>query len=73
LKGSLDFDKTGLMMALAGDALANAARLCAVNGLLAESAVRRGDGAEAFARLRGVADALDEARGVVALAGRVAK
>jgi hypothetical protein len=56
-------------MALAGDALADAARLIAVNGLLGESAARRGDGAETFARLRIVAAALDEAREIVRLAG----
>ena len=56
-------------MALAGDALADAARLIAVNGLLGESAARRGDEAEAFARLRAVADALAEAREIVKLAG----
>jgi hypothetical protein len=55
-------------MALAGDALGDAARLIAVNGLLAESAARRGDEAETFARLKAVADALDEARECVKLA-----
>lgn len=62
---------TKITLALAGDALADAARLIAVNGLLAESAVRRGDGEEAFAKLRIVADALDGAREIVALAGRI--
>jgi hypothetical protein len=60
-------------MVLAGDALADAARLIAVNGLLGESAARRGDEAEAFARLRAVADALDEAREIVRLAGEATR
>jgi hypothetical protein len=60
-------------MALAGDALADAARLIAVNGLLGESAARRGDEAEAFARLRLVAAALEEAREVVELAASIAR
>ena len=59
--------------ALYADALADAARLIAVNALIAESAARRGDGVEAFDRLRSVAAALDEAREVVRLAGRVAR
>ncbi|MCW2283791.1 hypothetical protein M2323_001777 [Rhodoblastus acidophilus] len=58
---------------LAGDAIADAARMIAVNGLMAESAARRGDGEEAFARLRVVSDALEEARDIVRLAGRIAK
>ena len=55
-------------MALASDALAVAARVIAVNGLLAEGAARRGDEAETLARLRAVARALQEARDVYALA-----
>ena len=47
-----------------------AARLIAFNGLLAESAAARGDLAEAFAKLRLVAHALDEARDIVAIAGK---
>jgi len=66
-------NKINLTLALAGDALADAARVIAVNGLLAESAARRGDGAEAFDRLRKVAHALDDARAIVALAGRIAQ
>lgn len=62
-----------LRAAFAGDALADAARLIAVNGLLGESAARRGDEAEAFARLRAVAFALDEAREIVRLAGEVTR
>ncbi len=62
-----------LMMAMAGDALANAARLIGINGLLAESAMRRGDLAEAFDRLRLVADTLDEAREIVRLTDRIVK
>ncbi len=56
-------------LALAGDAIADAARLIAVNDLAAEGAARRGDEAEVFARLRNVADALAEAREIVKLAG----
>ena len=59
-------------MALAGDVIADAARTIAVHGLLAESAARRGDEAETFARLRAVADTLAAAREVVRLAGRTA-
>lgn len=65
-------EKINMATALAADGLADAARLIAVNGLLAESAARRGDGAEAFARLRLVASALAEAREIVRLAGRIA-
>lgn len=60
-------------MALACDAIADAARLIAINGLLGESAARRGDEAEAFARLRAVAYVLDEAREIVRLAGEVTR
>jgi hypothetical protein len=59
-------------MVLAGDALADAARLFAVNWLLGESAARRGDEAEALTRLRAVAAALQAARDVWRLAGRSA-
>ncbi len=59
-------------LALARDAIADAARLMAVNALLAEAATRRGEGAEAFAYLRKVAAALDQAREIVRLAGRIA-
>ncbi len=55
-------------MALAGDALGDAARLIAVNGLLAEGAARRGDEAGTIERLRAVAAALDAARDMYALA-----
>lgn len=65
-------DKIEALM-LAGDAIADAARLIAVNGLMAESAARRGDGEETFARLRIVSDTLEEAREIVRLAGRIAK
>jgi|SRR5579863_174662 len=58
----------GYRMALAGDALADVSRIIAVNALAAEGAARRGDEAEAVARLRAVAAALDEARDVYALA-----
>ena len=61
-----------LRMALAGDALADPARSIAVNGLLGESAALRGDEAEVFARLRAIAAALEEAREIVRLAGRMA-
>ena len=60
-------------MALTGDALADAARLIGMSGLLAEGAARRGDEAEAFARLRTVAAALDEAREIVRLAGEMTR
>jgi Flp pilus assembly protein TadD len=73
MKGALDTNKSRSLLAMAGDALAEAARLIAINGLLAESAIRRGDGGEAFAHLRKVADALDDARDVVALAGRISR
>ena len=66
-------DRAGLTLVLVGDALADAARLIAVNALIAESAARRGDGVEAFAKLRIVADVLDEAREIVAIAGRIAR
>ena len=56
-------------MALAGDVLADVARLVAINALAAEGAARRGDEAEAYARFRAVADALDMARDIVRLAG----
>ena len=55
-------------MALAGDALGDAARIIAVNGLLAEGAARRGDEAGAIERFQTIAAALDEARDVYALA-----
>lgn len=54
-------------MELAGDALADAARLIAVNGLLAESAFQRGDEEEAFAKFRAISGALEAAREIVAL------
>jgi hypothetical protein len=38
---------------------------------LAESAARRGDEGETFAHFRAVAAALDEAREIVRLAGRI--
>jgi hypothetical protein len=60
-------------MALVGDALADAARLIAINSLLAESAARRGDEAGTFARLRLVAAALDEARAIASLAAERAR
>jgi hypothetical protein len=60
-------------LAVAGDAIADAARLIAVNALAAEGAARRGDETEAFARLRAVADALDQAREIVRLAGDVTR
>jgi hypothetical protein len=65
-------DKSDAGLPFYRDALADAARLIAVNGLLAESAMRRGGGVEAFAHFRKVADALDEAREIVRLAGRIA-
>jgi len=55
-------------MALAGDALADAARLIACQGLLAESAARHGDEAGVIARFQAIATALDAARDVHALA-----
>jgi hypothetical protein len=55
-------------MSLAGDAIADAARLIAVNALAAEGAARRGDDAGTIERLRAVAAALDAARDVYALA-----
>jgi hypothetical protein len=57
-------------IALAGDALADAARLAAINGLLAESAARRGDERETFDRFRAIAHALDAARELVRIARR---
>lgn len=57
----------------AADGVIVAARLIGINGLLAESAMQRGDAAEAFAKLRLVADALDEAREIVRLAERIVK
>jgi hypothetical protein len=58
-------------MELVGDGLETAARIIAINGLAAEGAARRGDEAEAFARLRVVADALDAAREIVKLGRRL--
>ncbi|MDI9849990.1 hypothetical protein QM467_18280 [Rhodoblastus sp. 17X3] len=66
-------DRVSVANALAGDGVVVAARLIAFNGLLAESAAARGDLAEAFAKLRLVAHALDEARDIVTIAGRIAK
>jgi hypothetical protein len=66
-------DRASVANALAGDAIVVSARLIAVNGLSAESAALRGDMAEAFAKLRLVAHALDEAREIVMLAGRICK
>jgi hypothetical protein len=55
-------------MALVGDAIADGARLIAVNALAAEGAARRGEDAGTIERLRAVAAALDTAREVYALA-----
>lgn len=66
-------DRAAVTNALVRDGLVVAARLIAVNGILAESAALRGDVALAFAKLRLVAHALDEARSVVMLAGRISK
>jgi hypothetical protein len=66
-------DRAAVVSALAGDGLAVAARVIAVNGLMAESAVARGDLAEVFAKFRLVDSALQDAREIVALAGRIAK
>jgi hypothetical protein len=60
----------GYRIELAGDALGDAARIIAINGLLAEGAARRGDEGEAIERLRAVAAALDSARDIYRLAGR---
>ena len=62
-----------LNIELAIDGLRAAARLIAINGLMAESAAGRGDLAEAFARFRLVDSALQEARELVAIAGGIAK
>jgi hypothetical protein len=56
-------------IALAFDGLADAARLMAINALLAESAARRGD--TFVERLQSVAAALDEVRDIYKLAQRV--
>ena len=58
---------------LAGDALETAARLIALNALAAEGAARRGDEGECFARLRAVAETLDEAQDIVRLAGGISR
>jgi len=58
-------------LTLAGDALADAARLIAIHGLAAEGAAKRGDEADCFAHLRAVADTLAEAREIVRLAGGI--
>ena len=50
--------QSDVRMALAGDALGDAARLIAVNGLLAEGAARDGDEAALVARFRAIAAAL---------------
>ena len=57
-------------MALAGDALGDAARIIAVNGLLAEGAARRGDEIGTIERFQVIAAALDGARDIYRLAGR---
>jgi hypothetical protein len=59
--------------ALAGESIAEAARLIALSALSAEGAARRGDMPLAFDKLRLVAHALDEARSIVMLAGRISK
>jgi hypothetical protein len=66
-------DRAAVANALSGEGLIFAARLIATNGLIAESAVARGDLAEAFARFRLVDSALQAAREIVAIAGRIAK
>jgi hypothetical protein len=66
-------DRAAVANALAGDGLTVAARQIAINGLLAESAAARGDMAEAFAKFRLVDFALQEAREIVAIAGRISK
>lgn len=66
-------DRAALVNALAGESIVDASRLIAINALSAESAARRGDMPLAFAKLRLVADALNEAREIVAIAGRIAK
>ncbi len=67
------YDRAAVANALASDGLAVAARVIAVNGLLAESAAARGDLAEAFTKFRLIDSALQEAREIVAIAGRIAK
>jgi hypothetical protein len=57
-------------MALAGDALGDAARIIAVYGLLAEGAARRGDEIVTIERFQAIAAALNEASGVYRIAAR---
>ena len=66
-------DRPDVADALATDGLMVAARLIALNGLMAESAASRGDLAEAFARFRLVDAALQEAREIAIAAGRIVK
>lgn len=61
-------DRAALASLLAGDGVAVAARIIGLNGLAAEGAARAGDMETAFANLRAVAVALQEARDIVAIA-----
>ena len=59
---------------LAGDALGDAARIIAINGLIAEGAARRGDEEAMVEALRAVATALEAARDAYAIStGRAAR
>ncbi|MDI9848138.1 hypothetical protein QM467_08755 [Rhodoblastus sp. 17X3] len=66
-------DRVAVTGLIAGDGIMAAARLIGINGLLAEGAMQRGDCAEAFSKLRLVADALEEAREIVRLVERIVK
>jgi hypothetical protein len=71
MKPSLDFDRLALVTQMP-DALATAARLVAINALAAEGAARRHELPDYIERMRQASAALDEAREIVRLAGRVA-